>query len=1350
MIELTTKIQNDLSSGVNNFDLLFIITTSGNTYRLATTSQTFDDNYYDDLIMKVGGLKESIDLKSKKVKLTGTTISINNAKINGTRFSDLIASGFNGGTIDIYIKTPSCQLLEDDCIRIALLRVSSVTHDNSQINLKCEDRYIDQIHKELPSSDYTLYQDQQTFVGDNEKRIPILYGHLKQAPAVVYIDNHETESPFADNNVFIVPDRAFIDDYDIIGVKSIGVYDSLTPNQLIKQDVLSIKLGDHGAIVYSSPPDRLNLKMVHGDANNDYEFDTQWTTQFTVSDDKDYINLFTESHADASKHITSGNLLCGEVSGLLSVNAYKPKFLRKDEFLTNMGDAKHYSDINVDSGFSSPALEEYFDMLSVSPVKLDSKLSECEDGYIDLEYNTEVWHFITDGSEKHFNFNALVFEIEFEPLKSSISRSKGRKSDTYVDANLVGSLNFKNLPTRIDSTTSSLPYIGDPIHTFEFCLFPQQPSYDTYNTDVALDLVSEDIFEYSLDKAGAVRDIYSSKSSSINPATGDSYTQYPDWDTEQNSYYEEDEAGYQIEHNWELFSSFFRRTAPLRVYMNASTTENSEIEDYRHTFHTERQSVIGNWVNTWRMYYRWIDGANLANQNVFTGYITPRVGSYEWNPVEEKFVHGVKMDLSGMFLKRTWYQEECFNENFFVNAKGKYIDFPNPNDLIVHADKIKLHFDSTSLDYDSDSTARSEDKVLLQLIDYLTNDRLKEYHANGYKYELVVDCINYQHEDPSNFQYDGMWDLDYLVSDEEQLILFDFDVNSFRVAHLPSNIKYIFDISSNIFRKSTSTGEWVNSQFSYCNNVKLRYARRVTTSSGVLDSWVYLDEEDDSSNPFIISTDYNYTTDNHIIEQAQMIEFEDNDTNNKHVSIKIHGYEIDDAKQLIRKASDVVDDIVFREMGFPLESIYRKNVEDSRYLLDFSLYQTEEGIDVMQKISQCSPFFYRTRMSDGIPSVIGMKHSYADSDIDKSINESQILSYKFSKSRIEDVSLKCRVKYGFDYVKEEYIKVTDDVEHPSDEIKAQYKSYYNIEDDDTYVLEYEAPYIQQKVSAEVLAKHLFEINKNQHLKLSITIPLGDGLELEVGDTIDFIDNNGSKTNIGDTKPYGIDIAINNPIIDQIIYPYFMITSIKKDLTKVSIECVQLHSLAPSIYDEWFGTEIEEDVVSVPTGDVTGDDNLDIFDVIQVVSHILVGEGLDENQQFQADLNQDGSVAVQDVIIMLNTILNINVDINPIANLRLYYDFGGYPNQQIFNGDTIPITDYITANGAGSYSPYSYDIVEWRWIRVRNGVPITDSVQDSLLVQWAGGVWEGECSITLIVTDSQGNQSSPETISWTGV
>ena len=79
-----------------------------------------------------------------------------------------------GGVVDIYIKTQSCTEF-NHCKRISSLQISGVTHDSLSINLKCEDKYIEEFHKELPLSEHTLYENVNTFLGDNERRIPILY-----------------------------------------------------------------------------------------------------------------------------------------------------------------------------------------------------------------------------------------------------------------------------------------------------------------------------------------------------------------------------------------------------------------------------------------------------------------------------------------------------------------------------------------------------------------------------------------------------------------------------------------------------------------------------------------------------------------------------------------------------------------------------------------------------------------------------------------------------------------------------------------------------------------------------------------------------------------------------------------------------------------------------------------------------------------------------------------------------------------------------------------------------------------------------------------------------------------------
>ena len=247
------------------------------------------------------------------------------------------------------------------------------------------------------------------------------------------------------------------------------------------------------------------------------------------------------------------------------------------------------------------------------------------------------------------------------------------------------------------------------------------------------------------------------------------------------------------------------------------------------------------------------------------------------------------------------------------------------------------------------------------------------------------------------------------------------------------------------------------------------------------------------------------------------------------------------------------------------------------------------------------------------------------------------MRHKYSKTKIEAVSVKCRVKYGYDNVKEEYTKTTEDIKH---RFPQSHITLYDIKDEDSYTLEYEAEYIQDDLSAHQLANHLFELNKNQHLLLSFQIPLGDAIELEIGDTIDFVDNMGNRTNINNTKPYGMDMSIENTIIDQVVYPYFMITSIKKDLTKVDIECVQLHELAPSIYEGAFiaEEEIEEEEVS-GDGDVNLDGALDLTDVITILNYIRGYNTLSEEELAQADINGDGNVDIFDIIQMMNIILD---------------------------------------------------------------------------------------------------------------
>ena len=1212
MINLTDQIKQDLSSNVNNFDLLVHINSSGQNYYLGTRSATIDGNYYDDVITKIGGAKESIDLRKKKIKLSGTSITINNAEINGKRFSDKVKGEMFGGVVDIYIKTQSCTEL-NHCKRISSLQISGVTHDSLSINLKCEDKYIEEFHKELPLSEHTLYENVNTFLGDNERRIPILYGHLRQAPAVVYVEDMDSQSPFTDGNILIVPDRAFQDDYDIVGIKPISPFAEIDspPNQLVEQDVLNIKLGDSAANVYSTRPDRLHRELEDGNIFANYEFKTEFHTQFAVSENKDYINLFTESHEDAPDKIASGNLFCGEVSKLIGVKTFKVRVYRADNssagadhnFFENEFTMGHYTGLDtfLDSTAPSP---ENFDMLSLPAFHLNDTST---DGYnangiengIKLGYNTENWIFealldidLSTGAVVfvydlgfHFNFDIPTFELEFEPLKASADQSKG-KEDSYSDANIIGSFRHQ-LKTISQSGLSA-----SNLQRYHYNIYPAQANQKTENTITKPYVLPDDITTIageetmSVDILGIPSEAYGGSQSG---GSENVWHNFEDWWNHYNDKH--------LRH----FFYHLSMTSPFIVSSDISLTAGDLVEDYRHTFHTTQQlgDEEDNKWNTWRNWYKLVERTNWLSQNIYTGMVIPEFLNNTWSGNAEKLETALNTTFNGMSLKRSWYQKEVFNENFFVNAKGKYKQMPNiiledNSPQIMYGENLTMFFVSSAVDTESEAVARTTpDHALLQLIDYLTKNRFEKHYDNGKEYELVITGSSLQ------------------TQFEQPLMFFDFDISDFRANDAAPDISseeaitYQFCFNSKIYRQVPfEFYSWweFEDDAQYIYDIKLRYARRNIDSSGRITSWRFLEDEGVSS-PFSVINDEGE------VETRQLIEFEnDESVDNKYVLIYLSSYNIlgeddpstedideevgvhtipviytniEDVKELISKPSDVVQDIVSRELGLSSD-IVKKDIFDSNYKLDFSVDKTEEGIDVMQKIAECSPFFYKNETATGIPSIVGLNHLYVNSSVDKKINVNQIFKYKLTKTKKEDVALKCRVKYGYDYVAEEYKKVTPDVEHsnPSD-----YISYYDIKDEESFILEHEAPYIQDKVTAEMLARHLFEVHKNQHLNISFQLPLGDALALEVGDIISFIDNNGHRTNIDGVKPFGKTIKSLTFLNGQAVFPYFMITSISKDLTKSDIVVTQLHELAPSEYDDWALVAWEDYVLDEITGDM---------------------------------------------------------------------------------------------------------------------------------------------------------------------
>lgn len=85
------------------------------------------------------------------------------------------------------------------------------------------------------------------------------------------------------------------------------------------------------------------------------------------------------------------------------------------------------------------------------------------------------------------------------------------------------------------------------------------------------------------------------------------------------------------------------------------------------------------------------------------------------------------------------------------------------------------------------------------------------------------------------------------------------------------------------------------------------------------------------------------------------------------------------------------------------------------------------------------------------------------------------------------------------------------------------------------------------------------------------------------------------------------------------------------------------------FDAWYDTISTDNLIAIieqmlleidyTLGDITFDSNLDILDVILIVSIIINDNGLHPSTSSMIDMNYDGSIDIADVIQLVNVIIN---------------------------------------------------------------------------------------------------------------
>ena len=179
MIQLPEKFEID-TQGKDTY-LVPLIIIDDRLY-LSTSKVKLGDVYYDPLLKSIGDIQESIDIMSKKFKISSVNLSFYNYEYNTEILSEkLYLTGAINSKLDIYWKSQSAETL-DDCLKVYSGYIVNVRETkDSTLDISVEDMTEKTLHKDLPIRNTPF---ENIPVKHKNKPIPIVYGIVDKAPCV--------------------------------------------------------------------------------------------------------------------------------------------------------------------------------------------------------------------------------------------------------------------------------------------------------------------------------------------------------------------------------------------------------------------------------------------------------------------------------------------------------------------------------------------------------------------------------------------------------------------------------------------------------------------------------------------------------------------------------------------------------------------------------------------------------------------------------------------------------------------------------------------------------------------------------------------------------------------------------------------------------------------------------------------------------------------------------------------------------------------------------------------------------------------------------------------------------------
>ena len=225
----------------------------------------------------------------------------------------------------------------------------------------------------------------------------------------------------------------------------------------------------------------------------------------------------------------------------------------------------------------------------------------------------------------------------------------------------------------------------------------------------------------------------------------------------------------------------------------------------------------------------------------------------------------------------------------------------------------------------------------------------------------------------------------------------------------------------------------------------------------------------------------------------------------------------------------------------------------SDWKMGFSVHKKIDGKKLIEQILNETQSYPRFK-NDGKFGLINIKNSYTRDDIDKTINTNDILSYKFSETKREDVITSCKMFYRYDYGQKNYPFSINKEINDSSLLPDYYTNQthnYHLQDTDGH----KDINLKYHTDTETVNKFLDYKLLNQcntHNLVDMKLPL-KYMDLTIGDVIHI-------PLINNEKIFNIDYSVVDYKNTQPVYPLWIIMETNIGTTDVSIKAYQLHYL----------------------------------------------------------------------------------------------------------------------------------------------------------------------------------------------